>query len=81
MAFPRRLRNGIYRNRWQYWWPWSTTRPWLPRYFNGSDENCNLSACFVLPMLGCVVIFWQPGPQRTEADGLCRECLAEFEAA
>jgi hypothetical protein len=58
-------RDGVYRDRWQYWAPWGVTRPWLPHVFRGGDEWCNDSICLVIPLLGCLVIFWRPGKQRT----------------
>jgi hypothetical protein len=57
-------RSGIYRNRWQWWFPWSVTDWWKPRVFQGGDEWCNDAVCFVLPPLGCLVQFWRPGRLR-----------------
>jgi hypothetical protein len=58
-------RDGIYRRRWQWWYPWGVTSWQLPRVFRGGDEWCNDSACFVVPPFGCLVVFWRRGPLRT----------------
>jgi hypothetical protein len=57
-------RNGVYRRRWQWWFPWGVTDWWRPRAFRGGDEWCNDSACLILPPLGCFVVFWRPGRLR-----------------
>ena len=46
-------KSGIYRRRWQWWFPWSVTDWWKPRPFRGGDEWCDDSACMVLPPFGC----------------------------
>jgi hypothetical protein len=63
-------RDGIYRRRFMWWFPWSVTDWWRPRAFRGGDEWCNDSAALVLPPLGCLVLFWRPGRRRTMP---CRE--------
>lgn len=56
------------------WWPPATlTRWWLPRLFKGADEYCNPSVGVVVPPLGAFIVFWRPGPLRTEQ---CDECAA-----
>jgi len=57
-------RSGIYRRRFQVWYPWSVTDWWQPRWFTGGDEWCNDSFCLVIPPFGCLVVFWRPGPLR-----------------
>jgi hypothetical protein len=57
-------KDGIYRRRWHWWYPWGITRWWQPRMFSGGDEWCNDSRCFVVPPLGCLVVFWRPGRLR-----------------
>lgn len=57
-------KSGIYRRRWQWWFPWSVTDWWKPRTFRGGDEWSNDSACLVLPPFGCLVVFWRSGPLR-----------------
>jgi hypothetical protein len=68
-AYDRELktfrRGGMYRRRFQWWYPWNVVRWWQPRWFQGSDEWCNDSICFVMPPFGCLVIFWRPGRLRT----------------
>lgn len=56
---------GIYRPRWQWWFPWNVTDWWKPRAFKGGDEWCNIPACFNVPPFGCLVLFWKSGPRRT----------------
>lgn len=58
-------RKGITRPRFMWWFPWSVTRPWLPRVFRGGDEWCNDSLGFVLPPAGALIVFWRPGRLRT----------------
>lgn len=58
-------KDGIYRRRFQWWYPWGVTSWWKPRPFRGADEWCNESACLVLPPFGCLVVFWRPGRLRT----------------
>ena len=58
-------RSGACRRRWQWWAPWGVTDFWLPRAFRGSNEWCDDSVAFVVPPLGCLVVFWRPGPMRT----------------
>lgn len=58
-------RGGIYRPRWQWWYPWSVTDWWKPRAFKGGDEWCNIPVCFVVPPFGGVALFWKPGRRRT----------------
>lgn len=58
-------RSGIYRRRWQYWYPWGVTRPWKPRAFRGGNEWCDDSLALILPFLGGLCVFWRPGPMRT----------------
>ena len=67
-------RGGIYCRRWQWWYPWGVTRPWLPRAFRGGDEWCNDSVALVLPPLGGICVFWRPGPLRA------MPCPAEWES-
>lgn len=69
-------KGGIYRRRWQWWFPWSLTDWWRPCVFTGADEWCDESACFVLPPLGCLVLFWRPGRLRTLP---CAEEWAEMD--
>lgn len=57
-------RGGIYRRRWQLWYPWDITDPWRPRIFRGADEWCNESIALILPLLGGLCIFWRPGRLR-----------------
>lgn len=47
------------RRPWDFMWcpPWVTTRPWLPRCFQGSDEYHNYSWAVILPFLGCFILF------------------------
>jgi hypothetical protein len=43
------------------WWaPWRTTRPWLPRFFRGTDEWHNRSVAVVVPFLGTFILFVGP---------------------
>jgi hypothetical protein len=49
-------RNGIYRRRWQWWFPWSVTDWWRPRFFLGGDEWCNVPGCLVIPPFGCILV-------------------------
>lgn len=65
---------SLYANRVQWWAPWRTCRPWLPQVLRGGDEHCNPSIRFVVPLLGCLVVFYRRGPLRTEQ---CDECKAE----
>jgi hypothetical protein len=58
-------RDGVYRHRFMWWFPWGVTRPWLPRVFKGGDEWCNDSVGFVVPPLGALIVFCRPGPLRT----------------
>ncbi len=58
-------RDGIYRRRWQWWYPWGVTRWWLPRWFSGGDEWCNDSFSLVIPPFGCFTVFWRKGRLRT----------------
>lgn len=59
-------RGGIYRRRWQFWYPWTCTDWWLPRLpSRGGDEWCNDSVVLPLWFLGSLVIFWRPGRLRT----------------
>lgn len=53
-------KNGIYLRRFQWWYPWNVTDWWQPRIFSGGDEWCNVPVCFVIPPLGCFVIYWRP---------------------
>lgn len=68
---------GIYRPRWQWWAPWQVTSFWRPRVERACDEYCNPSVLLVLPPLGAFVVFYAPGPLRTEAEGPCDDCKAE----
>lgn len=53
-------RNGIYRPRWQVWYPWSCTRWWAPRLpSRGGDEWCNDSVILPFWFLGSLVVFWR----------------------
>jgi hypothetical protein len=57
-------RDGVIRKDGMYfrrlWWCWSgTTRPWLPRWFHGGDEWCNVPFCVVIPPFGCFLFFWR----------------------
>jgi hypothetical protein len=67
-------RSGIYMRRWHWWFPWTITEWWEARYFNGGDEWCNDSACFVVPPFGAFIIFWCPGTLRTLP---CLKCWHE----
>lgn len=58
-------RDGVYRPRLQWWFPWAVTDWWQPRFFRGGDEWCNDSAAVVIPPFGCLVLFWRPGRLRT----------------
>jgi hypothetical protein len=58
-------RDGIYRYRLFWWFPWGVTSWWKPRIFRGGDEWCNDSVVFVVPPFGALVIFWRPGRRRT----------------
>ena len=58
-------RDGIYRHRFFWWYPWGLTRWWLPGISRGGDEWCNDSLVFVVPPLGALVLFWRPGRLRT----------------
>lgn len=69
-------RNGIYRSRYQIWFPWSITDWWQPRIYRGGDEWCNDSVVFIVPPLGGLVIFWRPGSLRRMP---CDECWAEHD--
>lgn len=74
-------RSGIYRPRWQWWFPWGVTRWWLPRAFKGGDEWCQVPACFVIPPLGGVALYL--GPRRTmpcaeEWDGMDEAQRADY---
>lgn len=69
-------RKGFHAERWWYEYPWTWTRPWLPRYGWGSDEYCNPTWYGILPLLGGVVIRYKRGPVRTDADGRCEICQA-----
>jgi hypothetical protein len=66
-------RSGIYRHRWQWWAAWGVTDFWLPRVFKGGSEWCEVPLCFVVPPLGCFVIY-PPGRRRVMP---CAECWAE----
>jgi hypothetical protein len=55
--------------------PWGVTDFWKPRVFKGANEWCDESACFVVPPLGCLVVFWRPGRMRTMP---CAEDWAEM---
>lgn len=58
-------RNGVYRRRFMWWYPWGVTGWWQPRVFRGGDEWCNDSAALVAPPLGAFILFWRPGRLRT----------------
>jgi len=49
-------RTGVYRPRWQWWFPWDVTDWWRPRAFKGGDEWCNVPGCLVVPPLGCFLV-------------------------
>ena len=66
-------KDGIYRRRLQWWYPWGITEWWRPQIFKGGDEWCNDSVCVVLPPLGCLVVFWRSGSLRT------LPCVKEWE--
>ena len=57
-------RNGIYRHRFMWWYPWSVTDWWKPRAFRGGDEWCNDSIGLIIPPFGAAVLFWRPGKLR-----------------
>ncbi|MFC3986417.1 hypothetical protein [Streptosporangium jomthongense] len=57
--------------RFMWWSPTRLTRWWLPRVFRGADENCNPSVAAIIPPFGAFIVFWRPGPLRTEP---CQEC-------
>lgn len=69
--------------RFMYWWPWGVTRPWLPRVFRGSDEWHNKSVAIVLPLLGCIIFFWEhkfsryglPHDERNLTVDGCQMCI------
>lgn len=50
--------------RFMYWKPWGVTRPWMPSLFRGCDEWHNKSVALKLPMLGCLIFFWDRGFNR-----------------
>lgn len=65
---------GKHRARWNS--TRGTTMMW-PRLSKGGDENCNRATSLVLWPLGCLDVWWEPN-WRTDADGMCDECLAEI---
>lgn len=76
-------RGGIYRPRFMWWYPWTVTRPWLPKIWRGGDEWCNDSACVKVPFLGAFILFWRPGKLRTmpcpeEWDAMCADQQADY---
>jgi hypothetical protein len=71
-------KNGIYRRRWLWWFPWGITAWYRPRVSRGADEWCNDSLVFVAPPLGGLVLFWRPGRLRALP---CQECWAQLDAA
>ena len=64
--------DGVYRRRFQWWFPWGVTDWWLPRVWRGADEWCNDSACVNIPPLGAFVLLWHPGRLRT------MPCMADW---
>jgi hypothetical protein len=74
-------RDGIYRRRFQVWYPWGVTGWQKPRWFPGGDEWCNDSFCVVLPPLGCIVVFWRRGPMREVPCPVDWRCMAEDDRA
>jgi len=66
-------RDGIYRRRWFWYYPWGLTRWWLPGISRGGDEWCNDSVVLKVPPVGALCIFWRPGRLRTIP------CPAEWE--
>jgi hypothetical protein len=72
-------KNGVYRPRWQWWFPWSVTRWWLPRWFTGGDEWCNEPACLVIPPLGCFIVNLRPLRKMPCAEDWAR--MSDFERA
>lgn len=69
-------KKGYHTERWWYHYPWTWTRPWLPRCGWGSDEFCNPTIYLTGLLLGGVVIRYKRGPIRTETDGNCELCQA-----
>lgn len=59
-------RDGVYFQRFWWWYPWHLTRPWLPRVFLGGDEWCNVPLCVVIPPFGCFLFFQFWKPMRTK---------------
>lgn len=55
----------VVRRRFMWWAPWGTTRWWLPRWFMGGDEWCNVPLCVNVPPLGCFIFFKPWGVLRT----------------
>jgi hypothetical protein len=53
-------KSGLYFRRFQWWFPWDVTRWWLPRWFEGGDEWCNVPVCAVIPPFGCFLVFCRP---------------------
>jgi hypothetical protein len=74
-------KSGIYRHRWQWWFPWSVTDWPDRRTFPGADEYCNESIGVVLPPFGCLVVFYQPGRLRRVPCEECWEQLQDWQQA
>lgn len=64
-------RDGIYRRRFFWWFPWGVTDWWKPGVSRGGDEWCNDSFVFAVPPFGALVLFWRPGRLRAMP---CAEC-------
>lgn len=88
VAPPRRF--GLTHSQYGYgWWfdfgkrvRWhsrkATSRMW-PSLHKGADENCNRAVTLVLWPLGHLDVWWEPH-WRTDLDGPCETCRAEFRA-
>ena len=53
--------------------------PMWPRFIKGADENCNRAVTLVLWPFGSVDVWWEP-MLRSDGDGPCDVCRAEFRA-
>jgi hypothetical protein len=77
LADPRGFtKEGYHADRWWYHYPWTWTRPWLPRFGWGCDEYCNPTWYLIGPFLGGIVVRYRRGPVRRFEDGPCEMCRA-----